>query len=61
MWKLADGVNKPDFRHWVDSVDLQLEAIHGFAYPDLVLEKIKRLTSEVTEAALMKIIKEIDD
>ena len=39
VWKLADGVSKPDFRHWVDFVDLQLEAIHGFAYPDLVLHR----------------------
>ena len=61
VWKLADGASKPDFRHWVDSVDLQLEAIHSFAYPDLELEKINRLTSEVTEAALMKIIKDIND
>ena len=38
VWKLPDGVSKPDFRHWADSVGLQLEAIHGFAYPDLVLD-----------------------
>ena len=47
-WKLADGVSKPDFRHCADSVDLQLEAVHGFACPGPVLEKVKQLTSEVT-------------
>ena len=36
VWKLVDGVTKPDFRHWIDSIDIQLEAIHGFIYPDLV-------------------------
>ena len=48
VWKLPDGVSKPDFRHWIDSIDIQLEAIHGFIYPDLVCEKIKRLPTEVT-------------
>ena len=23
-WKTPEGVSKPDFRHWADSVDLQL-------------------------------------
>ena len=36
---------------------MQLEAIHGFACPDLVLEKVKRLTPEVTDT---KIIKDIN-
>ena len=41
--KLSNNVSKPDFRHWLDSVDLQLGAIHGFVYPDLVLEKAPTL------------------
>ena len=61
MWKLNDNVSKPDFRHWLDSVDLQLEAIHGFAYPDLVLEKVKRLPTEVTAKALKKLIADINE
>ena len=40
IWKLAEGVSKPDFRHWLDSVDTALEAVHGFDYPDLVLQQI---------------------
>ena len=36
-WKIPDGVSMPDFRHWADGVDLQLEAVHGFICPDLVL------------------------
>jgi hypothetical protein len=60
VWKLVDGVTKPDFRHWIDSVDIQLEAIHGFVYSDLVLGKIKRMTTEVTPALVRKAIDEIN-
>ena len=56
VWKLPDGVSKPDFRHWIDGIDIQLEVIHGFVYPDLVFEKIKRLPTEVTVASLTQAI-----
>ena len=56
VWKVSDNVSKPDFRHWLDSVDLQLEAIHGFVCPDLVLDKVKRLPTEVTAQAPENII-----
>ena len=49
VWKIPENVAKPDFRHWLDTVDIQLEAIHGFQFPDLVLEKIKRATTEATK------------
>jgi hypothetical protein len=61
VWQIPAGVSKPDFRHWADSVDLQLEAVHHFVFPDLVLEKVKRLTSEVTEASLAQIIAKINE
>ena len=61
VWKLSDNVSKPDFRHWLDSVDLQLEAMNGFAYPDLVLEKVKRLPTEVAAQALENIIADINE
>ena len=61
VWELHDNVTKLDFRHWLDAIDLQLEAIHGFAYPDLVLEKVKRFPTEINEAALTTIIKSIND
>ena len=60
VWKLVDGVTKPDFCHWIDSIDIPLEAIHGFVYPDLVFERIKRMPAEVTPALLMKAIDEIN-
>ena len=43
VWQIPVGVSKPDFRHWADNVDLQLEAVHNFVFPDLVLEKVKRI------------------
>ena len=61
VWKLPDNVSKPDFRHWLDTVDIQLDAIHGLQYPDLVLEKIKRLPSEVTGELLSQVITKIND
>ena len=61
VWKLPDNVSKPDFRHWLDTVDIQLEAIHGFQYPDLVLERIKRLPNEVTGELLSQVITKIND
>ena len=33
VWKLSDNVSKPDFRHWLDAIDLHLEAIHDFSNP----------------------------
>ena len=60
VWKLVDGVSKPDFCHWSDSIDIQLEATHGFVYPDLVFEKIKRMPTEVTPMLLLKAIEEIN-
>ena len=61
VWKIPENVAKLDFRHWLDTVDIQLEAIHGFQFPDLVLEKIKRATTEVTKESLKAIIVGIND
>ena len=60
VWKLSDGVRKPDLRHWIDSIDIQLEAIHVFVYPDSVFQKIKRLPTEVTAASPLQAITEIN-
>ena len=61
VWKIPENVSKPDFRHWLDAVDIQLEAIHGFQFPDLVLGKIKRSTTVITKEILEVIIGEIND
>ena len=36
IWKLADAVSKPDFRHWLEIVDTNLEAVHNFRYPEIM-------------------------
>ena len=61
VWKLSEAVAKPDFSHWLDSIDNQLDAVHGFEYPDLVFAKIKRLPTEVTAASLAQIIVDINE
>ena len=48
VWKLADSVSKADFRHWIDAMDIQLEAVHHFSYPEVSLDKIRRQEHEIT-------------
>ena len=47
VWKAADGISKADFRHWVEAIDNNLEAIHGWNKADLVLDRIRREETEV--------------
>ena len=61
VWKLPTGVSKPDFRHWADTIDVNLEEIHKWDRPDQVLDKVRRMKTEVTEDMLKQAIKEIDD
>ena len=35
VWKLPESLTKADFRFWLDAVDKQLEAIHGFSKPGM--------------------------
>ena len=55
VWKLADKVGKLDFRHWVEAVEINLEAIHGWSKPDKVLDLIRREDTEVTTDSLKEI------
>ena len=56
VWKLPDKSSRPDVRHWIDAVDIQLEAVHGSAYPGTVLDKFRRLVTEMKDEHLGKII-----
>ena len=49
IWELSDGVSTADFRHWADQPDLHLEAVHGLNNPDVLLDKVRRYPTEVTE------------
>ena len=42
VWKLPVGVSKLEFRHWVDTVDTHFDAVLGFKFPEIVLDKVKR-------------------
>ena len=50
VWKLQDCVSKPDFRHWLDIIDSNLNAVHHFQHPEIVLDKLRRFDKEVTAA-----------
>ena len=42
VWNLPESLSKADFGFWLDSVDNQLEEIHGFSKPEIVLVHIRR-------------------
>ena len=48
VWKLQDGATMPDFRHWLGIIDCNLDAVHHFQYPEIVLFKLRRFDKEVT-------------
>ena len=48
--KLPDDLDKSSFRHWVDAVDQQLEAVHGFKHASFVMNEIRRSDAEITAA-----------
>ena len=55
FWKLPDEVGKAEFHHWADSIDVQLEAVHGFEFLDIVLDKVRRSETEINETFLKTI------
>jgi hypothetical protein len=59
--ELADAVSKPDFRHWLEIVDTNLEAIHCFRYPDIILDKVKRFKEEITVTNWPTIVKQANE
>ena len=42
-------MSKQEFRHWVDTIDTNLDAAHGFKYLEIVLDKVQRSEVEVNE------------
>ena len=56
VWKLADNVSKPDFRHWLDAVSNQLEVVYKFRYPEIVLDKIRRRETLITAVSLRECV-----
>ena len=64
VWKLPEDVSKIHFRHWMNAVDPQLEAVHGWRHADIILNWIKRsedpIDAEVLERCLVEAGEEID-
>ena len=61
VWKLPDGISRPDVRHWLGAVDVQLESSHDFQLLDVVLDKVRRLKTEVKEEDLRKVINDVNE
>ena len=47
VWKLPEQVTKQEFRHWLDTIDTNLDAVHCYHFPEVVLDKVKRYEVEV--------------
>ena len=60
VWKLPESLTKADFRTWLDAVDNQLEAIHGFSKPEIVLAHVRRMETWCTRPAYDHIFKSIN-
>ena len=63
VWKLPEEVSKIQFRHWVNVVDLQLEAAHGWRHADITLNWIKKsdsIDAEILERCSVEAGEEID-
>ena len=61
VWKLPDQVTKQEFRHWLDTIDTNLDAAQHFHYPEIVLDKVKRFESEINSASWMTIVASADE
>ena len=61
VWKLPDKLDRDEFRHWKDTVDANLEAVHRLPYPELVLEQVRRRKTEVKESDWPIIMKKVKD
>ena len=61
VWKLPEEVGKPEFRHWIEAVNLQLEAVHGFDHPEHVLNRVRLSTQPITQEVFDAILDKVND
>ena len=61
VWKLAEDVSKGAFRHWVEAVGNNLEGIHGWSYPDVILDLVRRQNTVITKESLAEIVRKSSD
>ena len=50
VWKLLENISQVQFRHWVNAIDIQLEATHSWKCPEYVLNRVKRSPVEISQA-----------
>ena len=53
-------MSKQEFRHWIDTIDTNLNAAHNFKFPEMVLDKVKRSEVEVNESNWKNIIEMVN-
>ena len=61
VWRLTDKVTKLDFRHWVEAVEVNLEAIHNWSKPDIILDLVRRQSVEVDATVLAAMVRQASD
>ena len=61
VWKLPDEVSKVRFRHWLNALDSQLEAVHGWRHADIVLNRVKRSEDPIDADSLERCLTEAED
>ena len=44
---MPEQIAKQERRHWLDTIDTNLDAVHRFKYPEVVLDKVTRYEVEV--------------
>ena len=58
VWKLPDNVGKTEFRHWIDAINVNLEMIHNWKHADIVLNRVKRHDTELSQDSLTTCVAE---
>ena len=53
---LTDWVTKQEFRHWLDTIDTNLDAAQNFQYPEIVLDKVKQFEGEINSDNWMTVM-----
>ena len=58
---MPEDFDKLSFRHWVDSVDQQLEAVHGFKHASFVMNEIRaKITADTFHVCIEKANRKIE-
>ena len=56
VWKAEENMSKPQFRQWIEAINVRLEAICGWTKADIVLDMVRREDMEITGSVLERCI-----